>query len=55
MKNDAGEMSLSEDSKQKAWLEHYQRLFNVEFGRDSDHLSKEPPVEGQPIPITIIH
>ena len=26
VKNDAGEMSMSEDSKQKAWLEHYQRL-----------------------------
>ena len=26
VKNDAGEMSMSED-----WLEHYQRLLNVEF------------------------
>ena len=24
VKNDAGEMSMSDDSKQKAWLEHYQ-------------------------------
>ena len=39
MKNDAGEMSMSEDSKQKAWLEHYQRLLNVEFDWDPDHLS----------------
>ena len=31
VKNDAGEMPMSEDSKQKAWLEHYQRLLNVEF------------------------
>ena len=31
VKNDAEEMSMSEDSKQKAWLEHYQRLLNVEF------------------------
>ena len=31
VKNDAGEMSMSEDSKQKAWLEHYHRLLNVEF------------------------
>ena len=31
VKNDAGEMLLSEDSKQKAWLEHYQRRPNVEF------------------------
>ena len=38
VKNDAGEMSMSEDSKQKAWLEHYQRLLNVEFDWDPDHL-----------------
>ena len=30
LKNDAREMSMSEDSKQKAWLEHYQRLLNIE-------------------------
>ena len=39
---DAGEMSVSEDSKQKAWLEHYQRLLNVEFDWAPDHLSNEP-------------
>ena len=44
---------MSEDSKQKAWLEHYQRLLNVEFDSDPDHLSYQPPVEGTPIPITI--
>ena len=43
---------MSEDSKQKAWLEHYQRLLNVEFDWDTDHLSYQPPVEGPPIPIT---
>ena len=43
VKNDAGEMSVSEDSKQKAWLEHYQRLLNVEFDWDTDHLSYQPP------------
>ena len=46
-------MSMSEDSKQKAWLEHYQRLLNVEFDWDPDHLSYQSPVEGPPIPITI--
>ena len=51
VKNDAGEMSMSEDSKQ-AWLEHYQRLLNVEFDWDPDHLSYQSPVEGPPIPIT---
>ena len=44
---------MSEDSKQKAWLEHYQRLLNVEFDWDPGHLSYQPPVEGPPIPITI--
>ena len=44
---------MMKDSKQKAWLEHYQRLLNVEFDWDPDHLSDEPPVEGPPIPITI--
>ena len=44
---------MSEDSKQKVWLEHYQRLLSVEFDWDPDHLSYQPPVEGPPIPITI--
>ena len=39
VKNDAGEMSMSEDSKQKAWLEHYHlRLLNI------DWLGPRPPV-----------
>ena len=53
MKNDAGEMSMSDDSKQKARLEDYQRLLNAEFDWDPNHLSDESPVEGPPIPITI--
>ena len=53
VKNDAGEMSMSEESKQKAWLEHYQNLPNLEFDWDPDHLSYQPPVESPPIPITI--
>ena len=53
MKNDAGEMSMSDDSKQKAWLEHYQRLLNAEFDWDPNHLSDESPVERPPIPIAI--
>ena len=31
VKNDSGEMSLSEEAKQNAWAEHYERLLNVEF------------------------
>ena len=41
VKNDAGEMSMtmSEEAKQNAWAEHYERLLNVEFHSDPDHLS----------------
>ena len=48
-----GEMSMCDDSKQNAWLEHCQRLLNAEFDWDPNHLSDESPVEGPPIPITI--
>ena len=48
VKNDAGEVSMSKDAKQKAWLEHYQRLLNVEFDWDPDHLSYQPPVKARP-------
>ena len=53
VKNDTGEMSMSEEAKQNAWAEHYERLLNVEFDWDPDHLSNEPSLEGLPIPITI--
>ena len=46
MKNDAGEMSMSKDSKQKAWLEHYQRLLKVEFDwSQDDRAGHESPGE----------
>ena len=48
MKNNAGEMSMSGDLKQKAWLEHNQRLLNAEFDWDPSHLPDESPVEGPP-------
>ena len=53
VRNDAGDMSTTEEAKQQAWLEHYERLLNVEFDWDADHLSDEPPLEGPPIPITL--
>ena len=52
VKNYAGEMSMSEEEKQNAWAEHYERLLNVEFDWDPGHLSSEPLLEGPPIPIT---
>ena len=32
---------------------HYERLLNVEFEWDFEHLSDKPPLEGPPIQITI--
>ena len=32
---------------------HYERLLNVEFDWDADHLSDEPPLKGPPIPISL--
>ena len=31
VRNDTGELSLSDDDKMKAWLEHYSRLLKVEL------------------------
>ena len=33
------QMALSEEAKQKAWLEHYKRLLNAELDWDPEHLS----------------
>ena len=46
--NDAGELSLSDEEKTKAWTEHYSKLLNIEFDCPSDDL-----VFGPPPPITI--
>ena len=52
VKNDAGEMSLDDESKKSAWKEHYERLLNVEFEWIPEELSREDPVEGPSVPIT---
>ena len=44
---------MSEEAKQNAWAEHYERLLNVELDWDPDHLSNKLPLEGPPIPTTI--
>ena len=50
VRNDAGELSLSDDDKMKAWVEHYSRLLNVEFKWSSDLLP-----EGPPLLVTVTH
>ena len=46
VRNDAGEIALSDDDKMKAWVEHYARLLNVEFEWPSDELPDVPPTAG---------
>ena len=53
VKNDAGLLSLDEESKKEAWKEHYERLLNVEFPWNPEDLSEESPVEGPSEPITL--
>ena len=36
VRNDTGELSLSDLEKMKAWVEHYARLLNVQFEWESD-------------------
>ena len=52
VKNDLGELSLDDTSKQRAWKEHYERLLNVEFPWNPEDLSDELPVEGPAVPVT---
>ena len=54
VRNDARELSLSDEEKMKAWVEHYARLMNVDFEKESDLLPEVAPVEGPPPPVTKI-
>ena len=53
IRNDAGELSFSDEDKMKAWVEHYSRLLNVEFEWPSDFLPEVPPVKGPRPPVTV--
>lgn len=44
---------MNQDTKEKTCLEHYERLLNVVFDWNEEHLTDEPPVEGLAVPITI--
>ena len=48
VRNDAGELSLSDEEKMKAWVEHYARLLNVEFEWPRDQLPDVAPIAGPP-------
>ena len=52
VRNDEGEMALSDEAKKLAWKQHYENLLNVEFAWDRDTLSDAQPVEGPSVYIT---
>ena len=51
VKNDAGELSLSDGQKIKSWIEYYSRLLNVEFEWPSGTLDNVAPTSGPPPPV----
>lgn len=57
IQNDAGEFSLCDEEKMKAWVEHYSRLLNIKFQWPSDTLHAAAPVAGPPPDVTtaLIH
>ena len=46
VRNDAGELALTDENKMKAWVEHYDKLLNVEFVWPSNELPEVPPTAG---------
>lgn len=52
IRDDDGVMALDDESKKTAWKQHYERLLNVEFPWNPDHLSPAHPVSGAPVQIT---
>ena len=46
VKDDSGNLSTTDEAKKVAWKQHYERLSNVEFPWDPDHLTHTDPVLG---------
>ena len=53
IKNDGGELMISDEGKLKAWVEHYDRLLNVEFEWPRELLPEALPVVGPPPHVTV--
>ena len=52
VRNDDGKIVYDENAIRDAWKAHYERLLNVGFEWDKEHLSVEEPVLGPPPLIT---
>ena len=53
VRNDIGELSLSDEDKMNAWVEHYARLLNVEFEWPSESLPVVAPIAGPPPSVSV--
>ena len=53
IKNDSGNISTTDEAKLEAWKEHYERLLNVEFPWDPNHLDQVESIPGAPLFITV--
>ena len=52
VRDDKGNLTISNETKLHAWKEHYKRLFNVEFPWDKNSLNDSTAVEGPAIFVT---
>ena len=52
VRDNQGNVALSDDAKKAAWKEHYERLLNKEFPWSADDLPPADPIPGPPILIT---
>ena len=52
IRDDSGKLAYSDNEKTKAWMQHYERLLNVEFPWNVEDLSVADPVLGPPPLIT---
>ena len=50
--NDDNELAITDEDKMKAWVQHYDRLLNVEFPWPKDSLPEVEPTAGPPPPVT---
>ena len=48
IKDDEGNLCLSDEQKKKAWKEHYEHLLNDEFPWNPEDLPVAEPVAGLP-------
>ena len=52
IQGDYGKLAYSDEERKKAWMQHYERLLNVEFPWSEEDLSVADPVLGPPTFVT---